>query len=153
MIRFIVDYKNIVFNGEAQYLKDEYSFFYNPWNGVNFSVLIENGYNSLDVKLENGRVFQMTGLNPDYNWIEKELVIPVSQPGILMVSFDRKYQEGTGIQYASDWQTYFNGKTGWVCIGNPDCNSKSKGVEFAKNTVAVIDNEQLSSIWIKPQFI
>ena len=64
-----------------------------------------------------------------------------------------KYQEGTGIQYASDWQTYFNGKTGWVCIGNPDCNSKSKGVEFAKNTVAVIDNEQLSSIWIKPQFI
>lgn len=54
---------------------------------------------------------------------------------------------------ASDWQTYFNGKTGWVCIGNPDCNSKSKGVEFAKNTVAVIDNEQLSSIWIKPQFI
>ena len=70
-----------------------------------------------------------------------------------MVSLDRKYQEGTGIQYASDWQTYFNGKTGWVCIGNPDCNSKSKGVEFAKNTVAVIDNEQLSSIWIKPQFI
>ena len=61
MIRFIVDYKNIVFNGEAQYLKDEYSFFYNPWNDVNFSVLIENGYNSLDVKLENGRVFQMTG--------------------------------------------------------------------------------------------
>ena len=96
MIRFIVDYKNIVFNGEAQYLKDEYSFFYNPWNDVNFSVLIENGYNSLDVKLENGRVFQMTGLNPDYNWIEKELVIPVSQPGILMVSFDRKYQEGIG---------------------------------------------------------
>lgn len=26
MIRFIVDYKNIVFSGEAQYLKDEYSF-------------------------------------------------------------------------------------------------------------------------------
>ena len=52
MIRFIVDYKNIVFNGEAQYLKDEYSFFYNPWNDVNFSVLIENGYNSRRSRLE-----------------------------------------------------------------------------------------------------
>lgn len=152
-MKFIITYEDIDFNGQSQYLKDEYSFFYDPWNAVNFSILIENGYNSLDIKLEDGRVLQMTGINPDYNWIEKELVIPLFKQGILTVSFDGKYQEGTGIQYASNWQTYFNSKTGWVCIGNPDCNSKSKGVEFAKNTVAVIDNEQLSSIWIRPQFI
>lgn len=153
MMRFIITYENIVFNGQAQYLKDEYSFFYDPWNDVNFSILIEHGYNSLDIKLENGRVLQVTGINPNYNWIEKELVAPVFQRGILTVSFDEKCQEGTGIQYASDWQTYFNYKTGWVCIGNPDCNIKSKSVEFAKNSVAVIDNGQLSSIWIRPQFI
>lgn len=153
MMRFIVTYENIVFNGEAQYLKDEYSFFYDPWNDVNFSILIENGYNSLDVKLKNGRVLQVTGINPNYNWIEKELVAPVFQQGILTVLFDEKCQEGTGIQYASDWKTYFNYKTGWVCIGNPECNTESKSVEFAKNSVAVIDNGQLSSIWIRPQFI
>ena len=40
MIRFTVAYENIVFKGQAQYLKDEYSFFYNPWSNVNFSILI-----------------------------------------------------------------------------------------------------------------
>ena len=51
MIRFTVAYENIVFKGQAQYLKDEYSFFYNPWSNVNFSILIEKGYNSLDIGL------------------------------------------------------------------------------------------------------
>lgn len=152
-MQFIISYENIAFYGQAKYLKDEYSFSYDPWNDVNFSILIENGYNSLDVKLENGRVLQMTGLNPDYNWVEKELVAPICKKGILTVLFEEKYQDGTGILYASGWQTYFNGKTGWVCIGNPDCNSKSKSVEFAKNTIAVIENGHLSSIWIRPNFI
>ena len=152
-MRFIITYENIEFNGQAQYLKDEYSFFYDPWNDVNFSILIEQGYNSLDVKLETDRVFQVTGINPNYNWIEKELVAPVFQRGILTVSFDEKHQEGTGIQYANDWQTYFNRKTGWVCIGNPDCSIESKSVEFAKNSVAVIENGKLYSIWIRPQFV
>ena len=153
MMRFIITYENIVFNGQAQYLKDESSFFYDPWNDVNFSILIEQGYNSLDINLETGRVLQVTGINPNYNWIEKELVTPVFKRGILTVSFDEKRQEGTGIQYTNDWQTYFNYKTGWVCIGNPDCNSESKSVEFAQNSVAVIDDGQLSSIWIRPQFV
>lgn len=55
-MRFIVTYENTVFNGQAQYLKDEHSFFYAPWNDVNFSILIGQGYNSLDIKLETGRV-------------------------------------------------------------------------------------------------
>ncbi len=152
-IRFIVTYENNVFSGQAQYLKDEHSFFYDLWNDVNFSILIGQGYNSLDIELETGRVLQVTGLNPNYNWIEKELVTPVFKQGILTVSFDEKHQEGTGIQYATDWKTYFNYKTGWVCIGDPDCNTGSKCVEFAKNSVAVIDNGQLSSIWIRPQFV
>ena len=131
MMRFIITYENTAFNGQAQYLKDEYSFFYDPWNDVNFSVLIEQGYNSLDIKLETGRVLQVTGINPSYNWVEKKLVPPVSQRGTLTVLLDEKHQEGTGIQYANDWKTYFDYKTGWVCIGNPDCNIDSKSVEFA----------------------
>lgn len=90
MMQFIITYKNIVFNGKAQYLKDENSFFYDPWNDVNFSILIGYGYNSLDINLENGRVLQITGINPNYNWIEKKLVPPILKRGILTVSLDEK---------------------------------------------------------------
>lgn len=79
MTQFTVTYENIVFNGQAQYLKDEYSFFYAPWNNVDFSVLIGQGYNSLDIKLKTGRVLQVTGINPNYNRIKKESVTPVFQ--------------------------------------------------------------------------
>ena len=153
MIRFLIAYENVVFDGQPQYLKDELSFYYKPWRTVDFSILIDDGHNSLDVELENGRVLQVTGPNPDYNWIKKQLFVPTFQRGSLMVLFDRKYQGGTGIQYAKEWQTYFDDKTGCVCIGNTECDSNCIGVEFAKNTVAVVDNEQLSSVWIKPQFI
>ncbi len=152
-MRFIITYENMVFNGQAQYLKDEHSFFYDPWNDVNFSVLIAQGYNSLDMKLETGRVLQVTGINPDYNWVEKELVTPAFQRGTLTVLFDEKHQKGSGVQYVNDWQTYFDRRTGWVCIGDPHCSSEKRCVEFAENSVAVIDDGQLSSIWIKPQFV
>lgn len=153
MIQFTIDYKEVNFKGQAQYIKEEFSFFYAPWNDVNFSILIGNGYNSLDVNLGNSHVMQVTGLNPDYNWIKKDIAVPSARRGLLKVLFDNKHDSGTGIQYAADWQTYFNEKTGWVCIGNPDCKSSWESVEYADNTIAVMERGQIKSIWIKPAFI
>ena len=152
-MRLVVKHERIDFKGQALYLKDEQSFFYDPWNDVDFSILIAYGYNSLDINLNSGRVLQMTGLNPSCKWISKELTAPVYQQGILVVSFDEKKQAGTGMQYANNWETYFDCKTGWVCIGDPQYSRTSDSVEFAKNTIAVIDDGQLSSIWIKPLFV
>lgn len=153
MLEFAIDYVEICFKGQAQYIKQESSFLYHPWNDVNFAIIIGNGYNSLDVNLQNNLVMQVTGLNPSYNWIKKDIIAPFSRPGILKAFFHDTYCPGTGIQYATDWKTYFNEKTGWVCIGNPNHINKWASVEFAANTIAVIANGQIESIWIKPIFI
>ena len=154
MIKFLIfPHKDILFSGEAQYLNQENSFFYKPWNDVDFSIIIGNGYNSLDVNLETRKIVQLTGLNPKNNWIKKNIIIPTAQPGSLMVLLNDNYPAGTGIQYATNWQTYFNVNTGWICIGYPDYFNNSEAVMFADNTIAVITNNDLCSVWIKPRFV
>lgn len=153
MMQFFIEYKTININGEPQYLKEEHSFIYMPWNNVNFSIMIGEGYNSLDLNLDNGYILQLSGFNHNYNWIEKELVIPKFKSGYLKVLFKKNYASGTGIQYITDWHTYFDKRTGWICVGHPDCQSDWGRVEFAKNTIAVVSDGKLKSIWIKPKFI
>lgn len=153
MMQFVVEYKATNFNGEPQYLKDECSFIYTPWNNVDFSIMIGEGYNSLDLNLDDGYILQLTGFNRNYNWIKKELVLPKFKSGLLKVLFKNNYSPGTGIQYTTDWHTYFDKKTGWICVGYPDCQSGWESVEFAKNTIAVVTDGQLKSVWINPRFI
>ena len=160
MIKFILKnlsfkfvHKDDILSGKAQYIKNENSFFYEPWNDVNFSILIRNGYNSLDVNLQTKKALQLTGLNPQMNWIRKNLIVPKAQPGNLFILPDQNYQTGTGIQYATNWQTYFNPDTGWICIGNPNDFCEDSAVLFANNTIAMIENNNINSIWIKPTFV
>jgi uncharacterized protein YbdZ (MbtH family) len=47
-----------------------------------------------------------------------------------------------------DWLVHVNVKTGWVCIGNPE--KKGNAVEFINNCVAVIDDKEFVSLWLKP---
>ncbi len=153
MITFSILHKKITLSGRAQYISEENSFFYSPWNNVDFSITIGNGYNSLDVDLKTGRILQLTGLNPRNRWIEKEISTPKAQPGNLLVQLDSDYTQGTGIQYANDWHTYFNMDTGWVCIGSTKYSNNSQTVMFANNSIAAISNGTLCSVWIKPYFV
>ena len=153
MIRFSINYDDFNVLGKAQYIENENSFFYEPWNDADFSIMLGNGYNSLDVDLSTKYTLQLTGLNPKHNWIEQDIVAPIAKQGYLIALLDDDYQSGTGIQYVTGWETYFNPKTGWVCIGCPKHSDNSEIVLFADNTIAVIENEHLCAVWIKPIFV
>ena len=153
MIRFSINYDDFNLIGKAQYIEEENSFYYEPWNDVDFSIMLGNGYNSLDVDLSTNYILQLTGLNPKHNWIDKNIVAPIAEQGYLLALLDDDYRSGTGIQYATGWGTYFNPETGWVCIGCPEYNDDSEIVLFADNTIAVIENENLYAVWLKPFFV
>ena len=82
MITFTFIHKDDILSGKAQYIKNENSFFYEPWNNVNFSILIGNGYNSLDVNLQTKKALQLIGLNPQMNWIRKNLIVPQAKKSL-----------------------------------------------------------------------
>lgn len=154
MIKFYINYKKTNLIGEAQYLKNENSFFYEPWNNVDFSIIVGNSYSSLDVKLSNMTVVQLTGFNSKSNWIEKNIDVPKALIGELSIEGNQvDFHAGSGVHCEEIWETYYNPDNGWICIGNFDYCEAGQAVKFADNTIAVVNGTNLWAIWVKPRFV
>lgn len=151
---FYISYKHVNFFGESQYLNNEQSFFCDPWNDVDFSIILGNSYCGLDLKLDTLKAMQISGVNPKYNWIHQDLSAPKAPIGELLVQGDPSiFEIGMGVHYADDWKTYYSPHSGWVCIGNTVFGDDCNAVTFANNTIAVVKNTMLWAIWVKPKFV
>jgi len=51
------------------------------------------------------------------------------------------------------WKTFYDKTSVWICIGSPLYEKDDFSVEFATNTIVVLRNNKLTSIWLKPDFI
>ena len=92
MIRFSAEFCHIDYDGYAQYSIEENSFYYEPWNDVDFSIIIGKGYSSLDLNLDTFNVLQLTGFNPRKNWVSQALAVPKS----FFIQFLKIYQSVIG---------------------------------------------------------
>lgn len=158
MLTFQICYEDCVFVGTPQYLMEEDSFFFDPWHKSDFSIMIGEGYNSLDVDLGQFEIKQLTGLNPIGSWIPAVLTPPPDvQKGRLLIcpyaEERNRIQSGMGVQYAEDWPTHYDKNNGWVCLGNIYIAPEHNYVCFANDTIAVVDGAEITAIWIRPVFI
>lgn len=48
------------------------------------------------------------------------------------------------------WEVFANAATGWVGVGKPSASPNSIGVEFAPNSIAVIEGRSIVAVWLKP---
>lgn len=67
--------------------------------------------------------------------------------------FDGDAILGTGMDYATHWETYFDSESGIVCIGDPTITEQTQNIEFTHHTIASITNQELVAVWIKPKFL
>ena len=61
--------------------------------------------------------------------------------------------ESERIVDVNEWKTFYDPSTGWVCIGNPVADKDEIAVKFATDTIAVLSNDNLKSLWLRPVFI
>lgn len=130
----------------------EQAFFSKPDAPSDFSIMIKGGYTSLDVSLISSTLYCISGFNPQKMWKKANLRYPVANQGLVKVIFDFNVEKGMGIDYAIDWETFYDINTGVICICNSNIPYNAINVEFANSTVASIDNGNLVGIWIKPFF-
>lgn len=140
--------KNI---GSVIYFTEEHSFDFEPNLSADFSYLI--GYLNLTFESERKVARQVWGLNPKNTWISKELVPPNSFQGELLAQNHLESGESERIVDVGVWKTYFDNENGWVCIGDYNHTSNDQSVEFAENTIAVINEKKLKALWLKPNFV
>ncbi|MDO4720147.1 MAG: hypothetical protein Q4A78_05755 [Peptostreptococcaceae bacterium] len=133
--------KNI---GCPYYTKEEYSFNFEPRLAASVSILVGD----VHISFFYSKARQISGYNPYLGWIKKDLTVPEAPQGVLRL--EEEPDEDERIEGSKTWKTFFDPKTGWVCIGNEDISMEMEAVEFATNTIAVISHGKLISIWVKP---
>lgn len=147
-MKFKIDNNRKKLEGQPIYLKDEYSFDFEPTENVDISLLV--GYLTLGIDSETMQVRQVYGYNPNSSWTEKSLLLPLSTPGALILEGDIEPGVSKRLVDSNSWSSYYDRKSGWICIGSYELTANDKVVEFANETIAVVENGYLKSLWINP---
>ena len=133
--------------GIAKYIRSEYSFDFEPTQSSSYDVLVGDLTISFDVDLNAKQVW---GYNPNLGWIDEKLSLPTAVQGTLNLA--NEIDNPQRIDGSKEWKTYYDSCTGWVCIGISNKERNDLAVEFATNTIAVLNDGNLKAIWIKPLF-
>jgi len=132
-------------NRKLTYSAQDYSFGMEPSVGeLDFEIAL----NHLCLTVVNKQIVDLDGFCVYGEWIKSDYEVPKAKLGILKILDDLQPGFSYGLN-KEDWPIYVNVKTEWVCIGDPE--HKGEAVEFIKNCIAVIDDKNLVSLWLKPE--
>lgn len=113
--------------------------------GVDYSIVV----NHINMSVVDGHVAQIWGYCPHQGWIKADYQTPKSQKGSLNVEADVEPGFSYGVGSEEDWPVHVNLKSGWVCLGDPE--AQGTAVEFLDDCLAVVNDSQLVSLWLRPR--
>lgn len=156
----VVELKQSTLKGELFYHRSEQSFDFESMSrsGVRrrmgdlgpTSVLI--GRVQIEIGIETGTFLYIWGYHPETAWRQARLANPNAQPGMVSITFEEPPERGVsiGLVGMNEWPTAYDPRTGWVCLGDPAPGRSAQWVEFATNAIAVIGEDQLRALWLRP---
>lgn len=148
---FSIEEGKLSHQGQIIYRSNDLAFDFLPHQIGNCTVLI--GTINMDFIIYHGgikRASQIWGYHPNV-WIREELHLPQFIQGNLILA-DNVIEDADIIQLEGSlqWQTYYDTRTDWVCIGNNNHERHDEAVEFATDIVAVVSEKKLKSLWVRP---
>lgn len=149
MFKFKVNNTAKIHLGSLIYCKEENSFDFVPSRNADISLLV--GYLHIGVDSETMTVQQIWGLQPYEGWIKKTLSIPNFIEGELVIEGNIQPGMTYRVDGSEKWTAKFDSQTGWVCIGESEIAKNDSVIKFADNTIAVINDDKLNSLWLKPE--
>lgn len=121
-----------------------------PSRNSDITLLIN--YLQIGIDSETMAVQQVWGLDPYERWIESTLSMPIYTIGELQGWGDITPGLSYRIGWGEKWSVKFDPITGWVCIGETEMSENDSAIKFAEDTIAVLNNGNLKSLWLKPIF-
>lgn len=119
---------------------------------ANYSLLsIGIGFTCLVINPENNKVIGLTGLLPKSVWVKKHLKFngPTRTGSIEIIPTGFDFRPKTLFQMLQQEDTYYNKKTGMLCIGDPKIYSIDDITEFIKDGYLVTRDDKIISLWLK----
>ena len=138
-------------NRIIKYVLDEYSFNMFPIHNKSLPALL---IKSINIVFDHNSksVVDFWGYCPYTNWVKMSLYPPKSICGELLINSELECNEIATYHIADKWQIRHDSSNGWICIGEMNLLKHYIAIEFQPNIIAVLDNVNLTALWIKPQF-
>ena len=116
----------------------------------NALISIGIGFAGLEVDPASKEVIGIKGLLPRSIWLKKKLKTPASVKGKLTVETQGvELRNKTYIQVNKQDDTYYDPKSGWICIGEKKIYSLDEPVEFLEGVILVLRDNKIVSFWVK----
>jgi len=133
------------------YREAEHSFLAvpKPSGGIT-SVLV----NDLQLEVDDrGTVLYAWGLFPHAEkCIPTTLLPPTTRRLRLRFIPDEDWTPGVSTRLNKQpWDVFANRSDGWVAVGTPETPPNSEAIEFAPNSIAILDGDSIVAIWLKPK--
>lgn len=145
-IKFTTKYSEKIENRLLHYSIEDLSFDTEPnVSRIDLSLIL----NKLNLTVVDNKIVQIWGFCGNARTVKTTKDVPSYFKGTLMIEHSLQYGISYGI-YNNEVPVYFNDKSGWVCLGNID--STGEAVEFITNCVAVVNDEKLDALWLKPKW-
>ncbi|MFC5137071.1 hypothetical protein ACFPK1_02415 [Actinomycetospora rhizophila] len=147
--------------GDLHYVRDEYSFDFQPSDGDvlarrcpagTTSLLVQNL--QLEVGLPEQSLMFAWGLHPQTIWSESRLEPPAARPGVVEVVWPDDLSLGTSVAVDDRfaWGTTWDPVRRWLRIA-PSSVDDGTAVEIATGVIVVVSGDQLRSVWLNPAIV
>lgn len=108
------------------------------------------GFAGVEVDPNSKQIVNMAGLLPRSIWLKKKIKTPTPtiKANVYVETQGVDIRSKTYLQINKQDDTYYNPKTGWLCIGYYKTYSIDDVVEFMENSYLVIRDNKIISMWI-----
>lgn len=118
-------------------------------NHENALVSIGIGFAGLEIDPENFEVIGVKGLLPRSIWLKKNFPTPTPKKAKITINTTGvEIRNKTYIQINKQSDTYYNPKTGWICIGEYKVYGIDDVLEFVENGYLVVRDNKIISFWL-----
>jgi hypothetical protein len=110
----------------------------------------------IEIGIEQGNVLYVWGFLGPVEFLNRRqitLAPPLSHPVGLRVADDAgEFIPGVsiGLDWDRAWPVGYDPRSGWICIGKPNVMATNDCIEFASNSIAVIEKGELQALWLRP---
>ncbi len=148
-MRFSINLQTSIQNRNLVYRTKDYAFDSTPTaKEISLDILVNNVNLTIN---ENDEVIQVWGMCPHTTWIASNHKVPEYKQGSLKLLTNLEPGFSYRLNKEQEWEVSINEETGWICIGDPI--NRGNSVEFNKGCVAVLSEEHLIALWLKPKII
>lgn len=108
------------------------------------------GLTGLQVDIESGKVIDLCGYLPKSIWIKKKLTKPESVKGNVFINTKGvELRRKTYIYTNKQGDTYYDKRTGWLCVGERKTTILDDAIEFLHDAILVIREGKIIALWLK----